>query len=267
MRNNRPIFKRQSFKHLLVWTPLLFCNHAAQAVTPWWPPTEEVKPKLFRILDEAVGKMEVPTYPSNAVLKWSNAQFAQPELDLKPNEVAIESLKRKTRQVIYAHLLVAEDILQKAAKISDPTARAAQQRRVIQLAGAAAMYAGLRLEDSVLALQIREVYQLPYLDAASSDGQDMISKEQILGQVAASYNRTEQITPEIAALKALIEVATTRNSADAARSKLAQAYAKKGDYARAIAYLEAIRDPSIKGAKQLIPTYQALQAKTQGATP
>lgn len=260
MKNNQRKFSNLSVGVFLsAW--IFLCSSAqAQVGVRWWNPPEETKNALFAALDKKVGKTELPDYPANSILDWSLAQFPEPTQGL--TGLAGQEYRQAVARAVYEHVLVADDILQKSQKLSDPAAVAQQHRRVMMLAEAAALRASVVLNDAPLVVLIREAYQLPYLKSASTEADHAISQEHIVEAISAAYETTKETDKEISALKTLISIASNRNTADSGRAKVAQAYARKGDYARAIAYLQAIRDPSISGAKNLIPKYEALQAKS-----
>jgi len=230
---------------------------SAQTITPWWGPVAETHKQLFQYLKEKDGEIALPNYPANNVLNWSLGRF--PSSDAKsPNHLEGENYRKAVLRVVHEHLLVSDDILKKLKQLKNSAAVAQEQRRVLQLSEAAALQADVNLGDYWLVARIREIYQLPLLDAATEDGASVVGQQNIIESVSADYERAKEPEKEIAALKALTVVATTRNMADSARAKLARAYAEKKDYERAIAYLEAIRDPSMIGPKSLIPNYQQL---------
>lgn len=249
-----------------MFSGFLVLETPALAFEPWWPSPQQTKAELFSELEKKMGKKELPAYSEKSVLEWSAARFPAPKKrsgKKKVDEMSNQEFWDKNLAYIYENLLVAEEFWQKAQETSDAEALTQQQQLVLNLAHSAALCASLRLNDYSLVVQIREAYQLPYLSVAPSDATNVVSKERILENINSDYQRISATHKEIAALKALIELASNRNVADAARSKLAQAYAGTGDYERAIAYLQAIQDPSISGAKKLIPKYQALFAKQQ----
>lgn len=261
MKNARSDYRASLLALAALALNLFVVSSSAYAFTRWWAPQGETKLALAQALRAKVGEVETPEYPANAILNWSTSQFPNPERGLKGIEG--EAYRQKIARAVYEHVLVADDILKKAQTISEPAALAQQHRRVILLAEAAALHAAVVLNDYSLVALIREAYQLPYLEAATSDADSPISKEHIIEAVGAAYERTQATDKEIAAFRLLIQVASNRNTADSGRSKIGQAYARKGDYARAIAYLEAIKDPSVGGAKRLIAKYQALQNQQQ----
>ena len=202
-------------------------------VAQWLPPARQTRVQLFKHLKEKVGdEVVAPEYPANDLYKWALAQYKE------------RSEGQELYTVIYEQCLIAEELLKAASQLPPGEAANQQKRRVIQLGQWAATSADTKLHDSVLASLLQETYQLPFLDAAPKKQWEPNSQASLVEEAASLYGQTKQTNKRIAAYKLLIQVAGTLNMADSARANLAYIYAEQKDYARAIAYLEAITNSS-----------------------
>ena len=226
-------------------------SQSVEVTTPmarWLSPVQQTRGQLFEHLKEKAGtEIVAPEYPANALYSWALTQYKERG---KNEELYV---------VIYEQCLIAEELLKSADKLSSVDAVNQQKRRVIQLAQWGVIAAKTKLNDYVLASLIQETYQLPLLAAAPQVQWETNSRVSIVEDAASLYGQTKQTNKRIAAYKLLTQVAGTLNMADSARANLAYIYAEQKDYERAIAYLQAITDSSMKGAKTLIPEYQRLQ--------
>lgn len=222
----------------------------APPVAQWLSSTQQTRVQLFKHLKEKTGaKVVAPTYPTNALYSWALAQYKERGKD------------EELYTVIYEQCLIAEELLKAASELSSAAATNQQKRRVIQLAQWGVTAADTKLKDYVLASLLQESYQLPFLVAAPEVQWEVNSRVSLVEDAASLYGQTKQTDKRIAAYKLLIQIADTLNMADSARANLAYIYAAQKDYARAIAYLEAITNSSMQGAKKLIPEYRRLQEK------
>ncbi len=218
----------------------------------WIAPAEETQRVLFAYLKERAGEeVAAPVYTANDLQGWLGEQSKR--------KLEGKALYKN----IAEHLLIARGLLDEAERAKTAEAREAAQRRAMLVAENAAFRASFEAKDRWASARIREGFQLPFLQAAPIEGWEQLGRPRIVEDVIVDYREGGEVERHIAALKYLTSVASSRNSADAARWGLARIYAERGDYERAIAYLEVVRDPSISAMKKYIPEYQQKLAEQQ----
>lgn len=148
---------------------------------------------------------------------------------------------------IAEHLLVADRRYLASKKLEE-------RRKGLGIVQEAAKCASDRIKDHKLAVEIVEVYVLPSLDAADERSWKYLGKQNVLEAVAGVYAEAQDAAKFGQTLKRLIDNAPNRNTADAARFRLAQLLDREGKYEEALKHLKEI-DPEegIGNALNMIP--------------
>ena len=162
-----------------------------------------------------------------------------------------EAASKQDAKVMYG--LIAEH-LAIAEKRFLNSENADERRKGLGMVSEASQCASQRLKDNWLAVQICQAYMMPHFEAADHRHWKYLSRQNILEVMADVYAKANDPKQYIEIMKMLIDNAPNRNTADAARLRLAQMVEKQGDYKEALRLLKEI-DPSegIGSAKRLIP--------------
>lgn len=172
-----------------------------------------------------------------------------------------EAVPKQDPKVLYAlvaeHLLVADKRYLGRKEVEE-------RRKGLGIAVEASGCAVHRLKDTKLAVQICEAYIRPNLDAADENSWKYLSTENVIEAIVDAYAAAEDAPKMGEALKLLIEKADDRNTADAARLRLAQVLARQGEYEEAIRHLKDI-DPEagVGGGRRLIGEYEKKLQETK----
>lgn len=171
-----------------------------------------------------------------------------------------EAVPKQDPKVLYGliaeHLAIAEKRFLQAKTVED-------RRKGLGMVSEACQCAGQRLKDDWLAVQICEGYLIPNLEAADDRHWKYLGRQQILETIADVYAQAKDADKFIRTLQAILENAHNRNTADAARLRLAQMLDKQGKYQEALRYLKEIDEKEgVGGARKLIPEIEKkLKAK------
>lgn len=220
---------------------LVFWLLVTLAATSAAQTSDDAKRELFRYLDEQGGQdVAVPQPAAVQPAYWYECprQYRAAGDDRK----AIYSL-------VAGHLKLADTLLARA----DP-----ERRRVgLGIARQAASCAIRKLNDHKLAIAICDQMLLPNLDAANKEHWRQLNKIMVICTAAYVYRITNQTDKWVNACRLRLEQAYSRNSADVARIKLAEALAARGDYEEAIVQLEGIdENGSLASTRRMIPRYR-----------
>jgi hypothetical protein len=149
------------------------------------------------------------------------------------------------------HLLTADSQFLSSKKI-------VERRKGLGMALEACNCATHDLKDKWLATQIATVYLRPNLDAADRVRWKYLNAQTVLEAMADAYAAAQDAHNLAETYQSMIELAPNRNTADAARMRLATLLARHGAYEPALNHLRAIDDDSgVAGAKRLIPEFEA----------
>lgn len=149
------------------------------------------------------------------------------------------------------HLLTAESQFLSSKKIAD-------RRKGLGMALEACNCATHDLKDKWLATQIATVYLRPNVDAADRVRWKYLNAQTVLEAMADAYASAEDAHNLAETYELMIELAPNRNTADAARMRLATLLARHGAYEPALNHLRAIDDDAgVAGARRLIPEFEA----------
>lgn len=167
-----------------------------------------------------------------------------------------EAVPKQEPKILYGwvgeHLAVAD----KRYLGSDKTE---ERRKGLGLACEACNCAAHRLKDPNLAVQICEVYIVPNLDAADIRHWKYLGKQNVLEVIVGAYAEAKDADKMADALRLCIDNAHNRNTADAARLRLAQVLMKQEKYAEALEHLNEIHpDEGVGGGRSLIPEVEKM---------
>jgi hypothetical protein len=209
---------------------------------------EQRKQALRRYLQKKAGRPPTGVAsPKKDAWVWSNQQY----LDYEKSPQALYAL-------ISNHLLLADRRYLYRTEI-------AERRQGLGLGLEACRCATHMLKDKWMAIEICEVYVRPNLDASTQEHWKYLGKQNNLEAVADAYAFVEDAPKLAEVYKLMVDNAHNRNTADAARMRLAQVLARQEKYEEAIKYLKEIDDKAgVAGAKRLLPDYQA-KLKAQSA--
>jgi tetratricopeptide (TPR) repeat protein len=208
------------------------------APEPQGPTLAEMKQAIQKYVFEKTGKRPAGTsVPKGTPWVWAGLVYeAVPKQDPK-------TLYRWVGE----HLLVADK--RYLASKTD-----AERQKGLGLVSEACNCAVHRLKDGKLAVMICEAYVLPNLDAADSRHWKYLGRQNIIEVAIGAYAEAKDADNMGKMLKQAIDNAHNRNTADAARFRLAQVLDRQGKYEEALQYLKEIdENEGVGGARRLIP--------------
>lgn len=250
-------------RNLTALWPALFCGlmaflaaispaHSQTASLPEWKKslaeltTNSAKTRL-EVLNLLADKAElktaaekkIPDYPATNVAQWV-AERSLPEPSGK-DEVPMGYWK-----LAYQHFSIAQQLL------ASPFA--SQKREGLEIINRLAISPFLAKQAPQLPGQIVDGFILPFLEAASSDDRQEISRPQLLQNAGSIYFNAKRRNDYQRTLRALIAVADpiNREVSDLARFNLANELAKGKAWVEAVRLLEAITAPGLlEGSQKL----------------
>jgi tetratricopeptide (TPR) repeat protein len=207
----------------------------------------ELQQSVRRYLLQKTGPVLPPAAPAEDAYLWSRRRY----------EAA--SKQKDARTVLYR--LVHMDVRLAEKLLTGP--KAEQKLEGLGVALEAAWWSSNQLKDHPLGVAISSAYLMPNLDSADHRHWNVLSKQHIVEQAIVIYQDAGEKAKYVEAYQVMLKIAHNRNTADAARVRLAEEMEKQGKYAEAIRYLQEVHDnEGLGGAKLRIPV---LQVKLESA--
>ena len=214
------------------------------------PPTlPEMQKEIRAYLTKKAGRAPLGTaVPNKSPWVWCEEQY--------------EAVPKQDPKVLYSliseHLAIAEARFLRKDNVEE-------RRKGLGMVSEACQCASHRIKDHWLAVKICEAHLMPHMEAADSRHWKYLGRQNLLEVIADVYAQANDPKKFIEVLKLILENAHNRNTADAARSRLAQMLAKQGEFKEAIRLLKEIdENEGVAGAKRLIPVFEKkLQAQKQ----
>lgn len=208
------------------------------AASPVFPAAAEAQREVERHLVAKAGPSLgfIPIPQGQDAERWKAAEKYQNTGLTKPKQYGMIAMDLKNARSLLTR--------------SDGYAR----RNGLGMALETARVAFWNLRDYRLSALICDAYAIPYLGVAHPDPTNGMSKQDILPEIATRYFEAKEIAKFTECYRLLLECAPNRNTADAARMRIAQGLELQGNIREAIEYLEQI-DPqdSMRGARERIP--------------
>jgi tetratricopeptide (TPR) repeat protein len=212
----------------------------------------ERQQSVRRYLLQKTGPVSPPAAPAEDAYLWCRRRY----------EAA--SKQKDARTVLYR--LIHMDVRLAEKLLIGP--KADQKLEGLGVALEAAEWSSNQLKDHPLAVAICNAYVMPNLEFADRRHWIVLGNHDIVERSIVIYLDAGDKTRYVEAYQVLLKIAHNRNTADAARVRLAEEMEKQGKYAEAIRYLQEIDDnEGLGGAKLRIPVLQAKLKSTDKKKP
>jgi hypothetical protein len=200
-------------------------------------PKASEKPSIYRYLATKTGKAArgnlAPT-KTPWVWCWEQYQACPPDN------------KRQLYSLVAEHLALADGKYLSSKEV-------ATRRKGLGIAKEACRCAVTRLADQQLATAIADLYILPHLNDADPLPWNALAAHQVLESAADAYAAAKNSAKLAKAFELLVEHAPNRNTADAARFRLAQLLSREGRTKEALRLLGEIdENEGVGGARRMI---------------
>lgn len=202
------------------------------------PSGAERKQAIFKTIAQKTGRPPAGTsIPKGSPWVWALETY--------------EAVPKQDPKILYGwvaeHLAVADKRYLNHKEVEE-------RRKGLGLVCEACNCAAHRLKDPKLGVQICEAYVLPHLDDADPRHWKYLGKQNVIEVAVGAYAEAKDGEKMAAMLRLCVDNAHNRNTADAARFRLAQILDRLGQYEEALKHLKDVDDNAgVAGAKRLIP--------------